>query len=88
MKTYIALISLLLIMIWSTAAQAQVDPTISDFVIVIIDDSDSEDGNDSTELKIGNIRIVIGDDSRITVRAVHSFFRNTLISGGNYSKYG
>jgi hypothetical protein len=25
---------------------------------------------------------------RLGDRAVHSFFRNTLISGGNYSKYG
>jgi DNA ligase-1 len=27
-------------------------------------------------------------DYTFAVRAVHSFFRNTLISGGNYSKYG
>jgi ribosomal protein S11 len=37
---------------------------------------------------IGQFYSTVDFDPGPGIRAVHSFFRNTLISGGNYSKYG
>lgn len=54
-------------MIWGSFTFAQVDPNTNDSIVIVIDDPVVTEGEDSTEVKVGNIRIVIGDDSGISI---------------------
>lgn len=67
MKTYIAVTSLLLMMVWSNISFAQVDPNSNDSIVIVIDEPVENEGEDSTEVKVGNIRIIIGDNSKISI---------------------